>query len=888
MIWSRLACPKYGPVKCNDPGQEKATAAQRIAELEAENAALRRMHRADTHSATDAEARHGRAMAAGRADVAAAEAGNEALRRAVADLAASRAALREREERLRLILASATDYAIIGMDLDRRVTSWNEGAARLLGWTAEEIVGRSADLIFTPEDREAGAPVREAEGALRDGRAANEPWHVRNDGTRFWANGLMLPLRDPDADRDAPPDGLLKIMRDETGRRRAEDALREGERRLRATQDHAGVGIHEVDAEGRYTRVNGTFTRMTGYTVEDFAGRAFWDFIEEEADRRDARDAFARLVRGEIDSFAVERAYTAKDGRRWWAEVRTTAIRDEHGRFLYAVRVVHDITARKQAEKERRRFAHVVEQSSDFIGIADPEGRAVFVNEAGRRMVGLGDMEAARRTRVIDYFAPEDRPFVEGVILPTMRREGRWVGDFRFRHFGTGAPVSVRYNQFEIRDDEGRAIGVATVSPDIAERKRAEARRAALVELGDRLRDLRDPGEIAHTAAEVIGRALGAARAGYGAVDAAQRTFRVERDWTDGRVASSAGDWRLADFWTGFAADLRRGEVVAIDDVAQDPRTAGSASSYLATDARAFLNVPVVEAGRVTAVLYVQDATPRLWTAEEVAFARGAAERAWAAAERARADERRALLVNELNHRVKNTLAVVQSIALQTVRGATDLPSFAAAFQARLIALARAHDLLTREHWAGAALGAVARAAVEPNDPARVDLGACASDELLTPAEALALAMALHELATNAAKHGALSVPGGRVSVACRADPEDGGARVVEWVERGGPPVAGQPARKGFGLRLLERGLAAQAGMARTSASSRRACAAPSACRRRPPVPRRKGPERRTARRGGPAPPAACRSLVPAPASPPHRASPCGMRGRQTSGVRAG
>jgi two-component sensor histidine kinase len=158
---------------------------------------------------------------------------------------------------------------------------------------------------------------------------------------------------------------------------------------------------------------------------------------------------------------------------------------------------------------------------------------------------------------------------------------------------------------------------------------------------------------------------------------------------------------------------------------------------------------------------------------------------------------------------------VVQSLAAQTARGAPDLPAFGAAFQARLIALARAHDLLTRKDWEGAPLGEAVRAALDPSTGeggGRVDLRACASDALLAPAQALAVAMALHELATNALKHGALSAPGGRVSVACGADP-DGGAAVVEWVERGGPPLRGPPARRGFGLRLLERGLAMQAGM---------------------------------------------------------------------------
>ena len=101
-------------------------------------------------------------------------------------------------------------------------------------------------------------------------------------------------------------------------------------------------------------------------------------------------------------------------------------------------------------------------------------------------------------------------------------------------------------------------------------------------------------------------------------------------------------------------------------------------------------------------------------------------------------------------------------------------------------------------------------------DAGRVDLSGCdGAEAVLPPGAAMTLAMAVHELATNALKHGALSVPEGRVSVACRrATPDDGDAApVVEWVERGGPPIAGPPAKRGFGLRLLERGSATQAGM---------------------------------------------------------------------------
>lgn len=125
------------------------------------------------------------------------------------------------EEQLRLILESALEYAIFTMDRDGRVTTWNSGAERLLGYTEEEIIGRDARIIFTPEDCAAKAPEQEMEGALTLGRATNERWHVRKDGSRFWGSGMMMPLKVGDSQP-----GLLKIMRDQTERRRHEEMQR--------------------------------------------------------------------------------------------------------------------------------------------------------------------------------------------------------------------------------------------------------------------------------------------------------------------------------------------------------------------------------------------------------------------------------------------------------------------------------------------------------------------------------------------------------------------------------------------------------------------------------------------------------------------------------------
>jgi PAS domain S-box-containing protein len=175
------------------------------------------------------------------------------------------------------------------------------------------------------------------------------------------------------------------------------------------------------------------------------------------------------------------------------------------------------------------------------------------------------------------------------------------------------------------------------------------------------------------------------------------------------------------------------------------------------------------------------------------------------------AEERQRLLLDELNHRVKNTLATVQSIALQTRRGTETLESFEAAFLARLEALARVHELLSQVSWEGASLGAVVGQTLAPHlaereRAERLDLGG--PDIRLGPNAAVTLTMAFHELATNAAKYGALSVPAGRVEVQWRADQPAAPSKIeIIWRESGGPPVVA-PSRRGFGSRFVERGLA--------------------------------------------------------------------------------
>lgn len=163
-----------------------------------------------------------------------------------------------------------------------------------------------------------------------------------------------------------------------------------------------------------------------------------------------------------------------------------------------------------------------------------------------------------------------------------------------------------------------------------------------------------------------------------------------------------------------------------------------------------------------------------------------------------RAQQRQRLLIDELNHRVKNALATVQSIAAQTLRGTSDTAETRKAFEARIIALAKAHSMLSERSWDDTEIGQLVAQELAAYDAGQLDLGG--PDLMLNAKATIALALLFHELATNAAKHGALSTPAGRLAVSWREDGAD--SLAIDWTESGGPPVS-SPARKGFGTRML-------------------------------------------------------------------------------------
>lgn len=251
-------------------------------------------------------------------------------------------------------------------------------------------------------------------------------------------------------------------------------------------------------------------------------------------------------------------------------------------------------------------------------------------------------------------------------------------------------------------------------------------------------------------------------------------------------------------------------QVVITPDIDTCPRWAPLKALPLGLGLRAAWSQPIIARdGRVLGTFGTYFRERRGPTSLERRLVETLSQTAALAIEHKRSDEHQQLLVNELNHRVKNTLATVQSIIVQTMRSASDLGSAREAIQDRIQSMARAHDLLTIENWSGADLAEVVRQALEPfdaGDAKRVE--AAGPPVRLSPRQALALSMAIHELATNAAKYGALSQPRGRVRIEWSLVDRTFEFR---WTEAGGPPVEA-PTQRGFGSRLLERGLSSELG----------------------------------------------------------------------------
>lgn len=386
------------------------------------------------------------------------------------------------------------------------------------------------------------------------------------------------------------------------------------------------------------------------------------------------------------------------------------------------------------------------------------------------------------------------------------RRDGTaaLAAEYRIRRVSDGAVRWVSRRGEFIRDETGAPLQFVGTIHDVTEHRLAQLRQSALLELADATRDASSTAEVVGVAAGILGRTLDASRVGYSEIDQAGGVFRVERDWTPAGAESVAGRHRL-NLASPSLVRLAAGEIVAADRVGDvDWLFADVPAAVVGTQAQ--IKVPLTRRGGLVGVLFVHSATTRHWSQNELDFAASLADRTYAAVARVRAEEDQRLLNEELSHRLKNNLAMVQAIAKQTLRGVQDRPAVHGLNQ-RLVALGTAHDVLFRQNWLAARIAPVVDSALALHaESARFDVSG--PDMSLNARTVLSLSMLLHELATNALKYGALSADTGRVTLAWTVDAEpDAAVFTMTWEEIGGPPV-NTPSRQGFGSRLIRMGLA--------------------------------------------------------------------------------
>ena len=456
-------------------------------------------------------------------------------------------------------------------------------------------------------------------------------------------------------------------------------------------------------------------------------------------------------------------------------------IRDEDGLIVgfldTVIETTGEVKARATARAEGERLRELFQQAPGFMCVLrGPQHIFELANDAYRQLVGhrndpvgksirdvLPEVEGQGFFELLDQVYATGEPFVGQTLPVRIQRQPDHRTEERF--------LDLVYQP--TRDAHGAVTGIFAEGSDVTERVRAER---ALRESETKHRQILDSAtDYAVIATDLRGRVTrwseGARRVlGWDEGEMLGRT--VERIFTPEDVAGGQVEAEMrSTLETGFAVDerwhLRKGE---------RRFWANGEMTPLRDDA-----------GRVVGFVKVmRDRT-----------------------EQRRAEEHQRLLIDELNHRVKNTLATVQSLANQTFRNEHVSDETRLAFEGRLFALARGHDVLTRESWEGAELEEIVAEAVAPYRRGDDHFTISGPKVRLTPRTAIALAMALHELATNAAKYGALSVPTGRVSVQWSVTGDEPRRLTLRWEEVGGPPVV-PPSRTGFGTRLVQRSLAAE------------------------------------------------------------------------------
>ncbi len=490
----------------------------------------------------------------------------------------------------------------------------------------------------------------------------------------------------------------------------------------------------------------------------DLAGQS-WVGLWPDEMRSTVAEALATSRGGEIVRF-TGMCPTAKGIAKWW-DVAVSPVRDDRGAVCHLLCVSRDVTQQKAIEHSlqasEQRFRALADNMAQLAWMADANGDVFWFNKRWTDYTGttLADMSGKgwRKVHHPDFVehvvsrvneAFKDRTMWEDV-LPLKSQNGsyRWF-------LSRAVPVT---------DDTGRVVLWCATHTDITEQRI----------LGQRLRQLARVIELSHEAMLVW-------------------------DVDDGIMLWNKGCEELYGY--------RRSEVLGAP--------AKEILAVIRTDGAETVEDMLLRDGEWSGeIMHRAKDGSEVWvdSRQELIRAGGrnlVLETNRDISERRKADAIRDLLVAELNHRVKNTLAIVQSLAAQTARTQTDMPAFVASFTGRLQSLAAAQAILSEAHWSGARLRDLVSSqlaiTIGPSEQASLT----GEDVFLPPQTALQLTLILHELATNARRHGALSVAQGRVDIAWRVEPGMPRHVVLDWRESGGPRVE-EPGERGFGRQLIER-----------------------------------------------------------------------------------
>jgi PAS domain S-box-containing protein len=382
---------------------------------------------------------------------------------------------RQSEDRFRRFVDSLTDYAVIFFDPAGNIVRWNSGAQALFLWDPDEVVGKPASITFTPEDVAIGAPDMEIQTATKTGRAEDERWHIRKNGERFFASGVLTTLRD---DRGNLL-GFTKVLRDVTRRHQAEVERERLLNERHALLDSAGEGIFGVDLHGRCTFINASALGMLGFTPQECIGKDIHSLAHHHyADGRPYPRSECPVYRAAsegTDAHVTGDVVWRRDGSSFPAEYTVRPVRVE-GRIEGAVVTLRDVSVEREAAERLAQKRRQLEELTHTLDLAQSmirelDGTITFWSSGAEQLYGFTKQEAVGQISHTLLHTYSATPLDD--ILTECLAEGQWHGELRHTR-KDGAVIWVT-SYWAIHEDQASGANkVIEVNNDITARRRAE------------------------------------------------------------------------------------------------------------------------------------------------------------------------------------------------------------------------------------------------------------------------------------------------------------------------------------------------------------------------------------------------------------------------------